>query len=102
MTCSFFRSVLSETGPEPRKAVVYWLSEALALNVGAEGSRPDPNKTASDAFMVNLGVQLLKLSMPFVTDPAMFKAKVDGPALLADTAGAHRSDHFEALHETTK
>lgn len=77
----------SVSGAEPRKAVVFWLSEALAVNVGAEASRPDPSKTASDAFMVNLGVQLLTLSMPFVTDPAMFKAKVDGPALLADVAG---------------
>ncbi|CAM9543631.1 unnamed protein product [Chrysoparadoxa australica] len=64
-----------------RNRVVAWVGETLNQNCGAEASRPDLNKVASDAFRVNLGVAMLKLSMPFVTNSAKF-AKVDAPSLL--------------------
>lgn len=76
---------LLKAGPEPRQAVVAWMSEALQLNSGAEGSRPDPLKVASESFLINLSVVLLKLSMPFVTDPEKF-AKVDAMSLLMNPA----------------
>jgi Ubiquitin elongating factor core len=73
---------LLKAGPEPRKAVVAWLSEALSLNTGSEASQPDAAKTASDGFLINLGTALLKLSMPFVTDAAKFASKVDAHSVM--------------------
>ncbi|CAM9525103.1 unnamed protein product, partial [Phaeothamnion confervicola] len=58
--------------PEIRRRVVRWFSDAVILNVSAEASRRDPRKTASDPFLCGIGVVLLRLSMPFVRDPAKF------------------------------
>eukprot|EP00611_Tribonema_gayanum_P019689 TRINITY_DN3451_c0_g1_i4.p1 TRINITY_DN3451_c0_g1~~TRINITY_DN3451_c0_g1_i4.p1 ORF type:complete len:754 (+),score=251.32 TRINITY_DN3451_c0_g1_i4:167-2263(+) len=75
-------SQLLRAGPVTRAAVVHWASEAVLLNTGAEASRTDPLKTASDSFLLNLSALLVKLAMPVVSDPAKFDKVVDAEAFL--------------------
>ncbi|CAN0599006.1 unnamed protein product, partial [Laminaria digitata] len=51
-----------------RKAVVGWFADALLVNTTAEASNPDPRKTASAEFLMNVSVALLGLAMPIVRD----------------------------------
>ncbi|CAN0085443.1 unnamed protein product, partial [Laminaria digitata] len=58
---------------ESRKAVVAWFADALLVNTTAEASNPDPRKTASAEFLMNVSVALLGLAMPIVRDESKFK-----------------------------
>lgn len=54
------------SGPEPREAVLNYLAQAVQLNVKRGGSHVDPATVASDGFMLNLSVTLLRFSEPFL------------------------------------
>lgn len=60
-----------------RKAVMSWFADALLLNTSAEASNPDPRKTASPEFLMNVSAAMLKLAMPIVRDEEKFN-KVSG------------------------
>ncbi|KAF8305671.1 hypothetical protein DL93DRAFT_2089352 [Clavulina sp. PMI_390] len=53
-------------GPEPREAVLNYLAKCIQLNVKRSGSHVDPATVASDSFMLNLCVALLRFAEPFL------------------------------------
>lgn len=66
---SAFHSIL-RAGGAAKNGVLQWVGEALAMNAGAEATRPDPMRVSSDGFLLNLAMLLLNLAKPFVEDPA--------------------------------
>lgn len=52
-------------GPSCQSKVLRWIADALSVNTGASGMSPDPSKTSSKVFMLNLCAAMLKLCEPF-------------------------------------
>jgi ubiquitin conjugation factor E4 B len=72
---------LLKVGGETRGQAVGWVADAVRLNASAESFRRDPQVTAPEFFLLNLGSIMLELSMPFVSDATKF-SKMDAGSLL--------------------
>ncbi|CAL4079295.1 unnamed protein product, partial [Meganyctiphanes norvegica] len=95
-----FRTLL-KTSPKSKHQLLSWIESCLETNTGREGLQNlqqnwSPNakdKYVCDGFMINLGSVLLKLSVPFVTDPKSLKIlKIDPrycivPSINSDNSG---------------
>lgn len=54
------------SGTEPREAVLNFLARTIQLNIKRDGSHVDPATVASDGFMLNLSIALLRFAEPFL------------------------------------
>ncbi|CAM9456970.1 unnamed protein product, partial [Discosporangium mesarthrocarpum] len=75
-------NVMLKASPQCRKAVTAWFADAVLVNTSAEAFHPDPIKTSTPAFLLNVNLALLRLAMPIVSDPAKMK-KIDASAFLS-------------------
>ncbi|CAB9526533.1 conjugation factor E4 [Seminavis robusta] len=66
--CNQLVMKLVRAGPGAQGAVMKWFQDALVVNVGATGLRPDPRKVGSISTLMNALVVMLKLCEPFIND----------------------------------
>ncbi|KAI0322359.1 ubiquitin elongating factor core-domain-containing protein [Amylostereum chailletii] len=68
LQASIFQVVntIVRASPECREAVLSYFSRILSLNIKRAGSHVDPNTVASDSFMANVQLILLRLAEPFI------------------------------------
>lgn len=78
--CNELVKALVVAGAESRNQVIQWFTDALLLNVNADGTRPDRSKVSSEELLINLSVVMLKLCEPFISDPK--KAKLVDPGFV--------------------
>jgi len=71
--CKQLVMAMIKAGPESRSKVMKWFQDALLVNVGATGLRPDPRKVGSVSTLVNALVVMLKLCEPFVNNESKHK-----------------------------
>jgi len=67
--CNELVKQLVVAGEESRKQVIQWFTDALLLNIRADGMRADRSKVSSAELLTNLSAVLLKLCDPFIQDP---------------------------------
>lgn len=78
--CNELVKALVVAGTDSRNRVIQWFTDALLLNVNADGTRPDRSKVSSEELLINLSHVLLKLCEPFVTNHQ--KAKLVDPGFV--------------------
>lgn len=61
-------ALLKGGGTVARARLFTWFTDALLVNIGASGLRPDPAKVSSSDLLLNMQVMLLKLCDPFTGD----------------------------------
>lgn len=88
------------SGTEPREAVLNFLARTIQLNVKRDGSHVDPATVASDGFMLNLSIALLRFAEPFLDSKfskvELFRVIQVGLMLIA----RRRNSWIESTHFT--
>mmetsp|Transcript_56544 Transcript_56544/g.120095 ORF Transcript_56544/g.120095 Transcript_56544/m.120095 type:complete len:1170 (+) Transcript_56544:81-3590(+) len=91
--CNELVKAMVVAGAESRNRVIQWFTDALLLNVNADGTRPDRSKVSSEELLVNISVVMLKLCEPFINDPKK--------ALLVDPGFVSSPESHGGVYVTT-